>query len=582
MKKHKASHTINQKIVLYLVLLAVFLTGGLLFTEYLYYSNVLEQYAVKDGETWVQKLNDDLTGVYDEALRFARMASANENVEKVVNTDTYSSPVERYRTKRAANDALAKMISNSQYISSIAVVADEHVIVWTANQFYDELSEAFSDTWYQQVIQEKAGENEEIMITRPYEFDTYRAKYEIISVSIPVFGYGISAHDIRIVVSVDTFRVRNILDEASGEFETLAFISDEGKLLYISNEEDAQKLIALWETEADTVKRGDLFFKRETTLTGSICGFYLAPKIAARPFRDVLLLLLIAFFILILMIGMMMPLLLSLTRPVGELVETMEKVSHGDLKAQARVEIGDEFEILAHSLNDMIRELEQHLNESILNEQEKSRLQYEVLAAQINPHFIYNTLNTVIYLTKKNQNEDVIKITNALIDLLQDGVRLGENEMFSTVREEFWVIQNYVLIQNYRYKDIISLSLDCEEELKSREIPSSILQTIVENAIFHGIVPKGEPGSIWVNVIKENDKLTIMVSDNGVGMSEERIADILSGKVNEKQESRNHIGIYNVINRLKILYGDQGSFTIESEPDIGSTFVITIPDKDII
>ena len=194
---------------------------------------------------------------------------------------------------------------------------------------------------------------------------------------------------------------------------------------------------------------------------------------------------------------------------------------------------------------------------------------------------LINTLNTIIYLAKKEQGDDVVKITRALIDLLQDGIKLSDNKNYSFVEEELWIIENYMCIQNYRYKNMFELIVDCPEELKKEQVPTSVIQPLVENALFHGIVPLGQKGRIWLSlrkeVLQDSEDIRICISDEVVGIPEEKVQSIINGSMQLKDASRNHIGVQNIIKRLTLLYGEHYRLTMKARDGGGTEVEIILP-----
>ena len=215
-------------------------------------------------------------------------------------------------------------------------------------------------------------------------------------------------------------------------------------------------------------------------------------------------------------------------------------------------------------------------------EQEKALTESRIstMMSQIRPHFIYNTLNSVIVLARKQGNNDVIEMVKALILILQDGMSIHKDLLYDTIETEINVIKAYVTIQNYRYKDKIHLVIDIDDDLYSYRIAKNILQPIVENSIFHGIVPKSTDGTVTVSIHKKEDKLCIVISDDGVGIDEEMAARIEKGSnymASNNDNSVHSIALVNVCERLEFLYGKNLRIKVNGEPGVGTTFMIDVP-----
>ncbi|NOU88516.1 hypothetical protein GC102_22570 [Paenibacillus sp. LMG 31460] len=215
-----------------------------------------------------------------------------------------------------------------------------------------------------------------------------------------------------------------------------------------------------------------------------------------------------------------------------------------------------------------------NLDDQLLNRSVTGKI--DLLLSQINPHFIYNTLNTVIYLARKQRHHDITEMMTAFIHILQDAVRIGNNEVYSSVEKEVGIIQDYTKIQKYRYRDQFELYLDIADNVSAIDMPKNILQPIIENALFHGILPKETKGMITLSIHLENDRLVVIISDDGVGMTPEAIESMArNGNASYSREGRiRNIGLTNVKKRLELLFGSGYFLTIDSIPQEGTSLTI--------
>lgn len=246
----------------------------------------------------------------------------------------------------------------------------------------------------------------------------------------------------------------------------------------------------------------------------------------------------------------------------------------------------DEISRLVSSFEAMMKEIEENTEDLINHEKKEQQMQYALIVSAVDPHFIYNTLNTITFLALMDRNEDVVKVNNALIAILKNRLQAKNLQPLDRGKEEKAALKQYILIQNYLTSDRIRFSFDiCADDLELR-IPKNIIQPLVENAIKHGILPNkgndGKPlvGKIQVEVFRTSDeRITIKVTDNGVGMAKEVLKEYQDFCLNESDYAfdMNHIGIKNVYLRLVHLYGETVDFTIESTQGEGTSFTITIP-----
>jgi two-component system sensor histidine kinase YesM len=283
---------------------------------------------------------------------------------------------------------------------------------------------------------------------------------------------------------------------------------------------------------------------------------------------------LLAFFSLVsilLILILIMPVIINVTKPILALNRAMKAVSAGELQTSVSIKSGDEIELLAQGFNRMTERLGNHIEASIFQERENRRMEFELLRSQINPHFIYNTLNTIIYMATKQHNQDIIRITQSFMNLLQDTVRIGDDNPFNPLRDEINILKEYLRIQAYRYQDKFAVEWEVEEAAKNCLVPRSMIQPLVENAIFHGICPKAGQGVIRIGARITQDQLLVTVEDDGVGFS----AD--PHNIPSESVGMGRIGLANMMERLAFLYDRQASLNLESHPGMGTVVTIRLP-----
>ena len=199
------------------------------------------------------------------------------------------------------------------------------------------------------------------------------------------------------------------------------------------------------------------------------------------------------------------------------------------------------------------------------------------LQSQINPHFLFNTLNTISRVITFSRSEEAIKLIGALANILR--YNMGSGKLYVTLQDELELIKRYVFIQQYRFGDRLRVDFDCMAlNTSAITIPRFTLQPIIENAVIHGIEPKIEGGHLRIKAYLNKGRAVIKIVDNGVGMSKEKIELIMSLKNKEKTGHTNAIGLSNVINRLAIFCnGKSRFFMIKSKPGLGTIVRITLP-----
>ena len=245
----------------------------------------------------------------------------------------------------------------------------------------------------------------------------------------------------------------------------------------------------------------------------------------------------------------------------------------GRLDKLVKVEGTQEIRELSATYNDMLGELDNYIQKLMQVEKSKREAEIHSLQMQINPHYIYNTLASVKWLIWQGDKEKSVQVIDAFIQLLRNTIS-NKNE-FITLKEEIENLKNYVLINQIRYGNQVNVDFyvtpDCEEQ----KVPKLILQPFVENAFFHAF-PQGEKGTISIFVRQSDGLLRVEIEDNGIGMSSETLRDLLN-KENASREDFTGIGVNNVDDRMKLIYGENYGILIESQEGRGTKITVCFP-----
>ena len=265
-----------------------------------------------------------------------------------------------------------------------------------------------------------------------------------------------------------------------------------------------------------------------------------------------------------------------ITEPITELVSMTEKFAGGDFSVSYHTNSNDEMETLAESFNSMVKEIET-LIEDIHKEQENAKdAELRLLQEQINPHFLYNTLDAIIWMTESGENQKAIQVIQELSSFFRISLSKGQSEI--TIKNEREHVKSYLEIQRYRYQDIMDYEIDFDEEILDYHIQKLTLQPIVENALYHGIKNKRGRGMIKVSGKLEGGDIIFKIEDNGIGMNEDELQNLrllIAGRV--VQDDQSGFGMANVQKRLQMLYGASYGMTVESTYQEGTCVTVCIP-----
>ena len=244
-----------------------------------------------------------------------------------------------------------------------------------------------------------------------------------------------------------------------------------------------------------------------------------------------------------------------------------------------------EIDELSYNFNDKIIRIKELIENIKIEQKNKKNTELWLLQAQINPHFLYNTLDTVVWMAEAGDSKKVVDMITALSSFLRIGLNKGKK--FIQIREEIRHIESYLKIQKFRYDDILEYSIEIEDSLYDMRILKLLLQPLVENALYHGIKYKREGGSIRIRGYEKDNNIILEVIDNGVGMDENKLNKIKALIENTSLENSDIIrttgdsfGLYNVAERIRLYYGNEYGLDIESRENVGTTVTIILPAEN--
>lgn len=305
--------------------------------------------------------------------------------------------------------------------------------------------------------------------------------------------------------------------------------------------------------------------------------FEVMPTSSIQDEKALLLYLAVFLFFSCLILGAVLSVVFShqLKKPISRLSEQVRRIGNGDFSYNPAIESQDELGEIGEGINRMSKKISMLLEKSVEDEREKKDLEIKMLQAQINPHFLYNTLDSIRWIALIQKSTSIVKMVTALSGLLRNMAK-GFNEKV-TLREELKLLDDYIVIEKMRYMEMFDVDIYIAEEiLYQAKIIKLTLQPLVENAIFSGIEPSGKNGTIRICVWKEGEELFISVRDSGVGMSREKIEKIMD-KSRKKESSINGIGLPNVDQRVKLVYGEKYGLKINSVEGKYTEILLELP-----
>ena len=266
----------------------------------------------------------------------------------------------------------------------------------------------------------------------------------------------------------------------------------------------------------------------------------------------------------------------TLTNPIFKLKRLMKQAESGDLTVRFNFQHNDEIGELGQSFNHMIARIDQLIQMVYVEQENKRTAEMKSLQEQIKPHFLYNTLDTISWMARDYDAEDIVRLVDALTNMFRIGLSHGKDII--TVKEEITHVSNYLYIQKIRYKDKLNYVIHVDESLYAIEVPKLILQPLVENAIYHGVKAKRGGGTITITGVPEGENLVFTVQDNGAGMPQEKVEE-LNRRMSERSvlDEQKSFGLFYIRERIQLCYGTGYGVHVESALGEGTRVTITLP-----
>lgn len=260
-------------------------------------------------------------------------------------------------------------------------------------------------------------------------------------------------------------------------------------------------------------------------------------------------------------------------KPVRKLMTAMQSIADGEMDTRAEVVSKDEIGLAAEEFNRMLDRIEELIGQLIQEEKKKKDAELEALQYQITPHFMYNTLNSIKFAAFLKGEKELAGLIGDFVELLQASI--NKKGSFLSVADEIHILKNYIHLQDFRYQGSFQVEYEISEEAYRCYIPRLILQPLVENALLHGIDIKRQTGKIWISGKVKEGELILIVKDNGRGMTEAQIRDLL-GSREKKTKGLSAVGVPNVKERLELYYGEKGGMKYDSSSN-GTIVTVFLP-----
>lgn len=564
---------------------SLMVSGGV---AYYYCANLLQTQFLKEETVNLNRTARQIEYISDDIHKFAVNIALDSNIQSYLKSNL-SAGYEKYSQIQRTRNIISALEVQRDYMFNIVLVKGEELLVSKSQskEGLDETNykELLKGDWFKQLKLKDMN----ALFSRAYEIKLLRKEVKIIPYIVNVRDLSNPDRVLgQLILNTNYDYLKSYIEPDSNISDGYFWIDSDGSYLFEKNasrkEIGSDEIASLVQkTEAGTansykIKNG-YFIVDKSMKSGWMLASYISNSKVLKKTEYIIYFFILYTFIILAFSGIIiMPIVFGITRPLSRLTKVMKQVSEGDMDVAIEVKGSDELLVLADGFNKMLRSLKGYIRKTVEYEKEKRDIELNLLLAQINPHFIYNTLHTVIYMANRTENHHIADMVKSFIAVLQDAVRISEEGLVTSLQQELEVVRQYVNIQQYRYGNRFNVVWDIDERLLDCKIPRTILQPIVENALLHGILPENTVGNILIKVAPLDEDMLITIEDNGVGMDEEVIEKILGNSEDIGSAGKmRKIGMSNVIKRIRYICGENYGFEIQSKKNEYTRFIIKLP-----
>ncbi|MDD2395518.1 MULTISPECIES: sensor histidine kinase [Sphaerochaeta] len=526
---------------------------------------IIERNALQYMQGIIGNNASELDSMLEDSRGITLMVTMNPVIKEAATTSLVEASYEWFLQKKAVDSYLSNLVTNKEYISQLSVFSANGNVFQSGGSLL--LKGQMMQPWMQAAFATLApklhyfAKEKRLVYTR-----TLFADKEPLALVVAELDYSYLSSKLFSFTSAEQLYLATYLN---------------GQLLF-DNKASAQQPISqseiaavlLGETDMESYTRENLMLVQDGQTEGistiGIISYQVLLGDALRLRSTVILIILISLPLIFLASWLLTS---RLYRNISELRKSMHEVGKGNLHVRSSVVSEDEIGEMAAVFNTMMDQIEDLLEQIKQTEKQKRESEFAILQSQIQPHFVYNTINSMKYYAHLKGVKEIEVVATAMVELLR--AVLGQGDEFIPLSQEIHYIKQYLLIQRFKYQQEFETVWEIDEELLSHKIPKLLLQPIVENALIHGIANKKD-GNITVKAYKLDDGIHITVTDNGKGIQKEHL-DKLVAQVSKDMHYLSSVGISNVFSRIRMIYGEPYNGFITSFVNVGTVVELHIP-----
>lgn len=533
--------------------------------------------------TIIQQMNQNIDSYIDYMENIAYLISSNEDVQDYL----FDEKIDNEGRYRILNQ-LQTILDSRSDIRNVGIISKNgRMLINDGSKSVNQDLDLNTQEWYATALEKPNGP---ILTSSHVQHIISGERPWVITLSRGIRDRSGSGEKEGVFfIDLNYSAISGLCDQSTVGTKGYAFILDaKGNIVYhpqqqqLYNELQTENISLIMDTDEDTVLTGtgndgklySISRSEKTGWTVVDCTNVKELLSKSRQAQSVYVLTAIILVIVALLFSRFMA--RSITLPIQKLRDSMKKVQEGDFSvSDVVVDSKNEIGSLTKSFDVMTHRIHELMEQNVHEQEEKRRSELKALQSQINPHFLYNTLDSIIWMAEGKKNEEVVLMTASLARLLRQSIS-NEDEVVPIANEVEYA-RGYLTIQKMRYKDKLEFQIEVDSSILYIPLIKLVLQPIIENAIYHGLKYKESKGLLIVKGFIKDGNAVLQVIDDGVGMDEETLAHIYDKhKVNYHS---NGVGVYNVQKRLKLYYGEDYGITYTSELGKGTTATITIPGR---
>lgn len=548
-----------------------------------YTSGTIYENSINYMSQIIQQVNYDIDTYIEYMENISSVIAKSSDVPRYL-FDQNQTEAEREAEKERILTQFQTIMESRDDIYNVAAVAKNGRYI--INQGDDELTgyvDIESLDWYQAAMESKSG----IAVSSSHVQNAIQSSYKwVITLSRALVNNQTGEREGLFFVDLNYSAISDLCNNNSIEEKGYIFVLDaEGNIVYHPKQQlmygglKTENIDAIMECREDSLiidEGGDskLYTMSKSKRTGwTVVGAAYTSELLKNNEQAQMWYLLVASILLLAVIGISSIISREITKPIRSLRDSMRKVQNGQFGTHVEVITENEIGSLGRSFNLMTSEIQALMEQNVYEQKQKRKSELKALQAQINPHFLYNTLDSIIWMSEAGENDEVVEMASALARLLRQSISNDKEEV--ELEKEIEYVKNYLTIQKMRYKDKLEFFIYVDPRVAHVPIIKLVLQPLVENAIYHGIKYKETKGNLKIYARPVDGRVEIVVADDGIGMDEDVMEHIFDE--HRKEQKRNGVGVPNVQKRLKLQYGSEYGIRYESVKGAGTKAVITIP-----